>query len=311
MKGDQMKKEDWLAKSFHESGAHLRAVAYRMLGSSAEADDALQEAWLRLNRADSERIENLRGWLTTVVSRVCLDMLRARKSKKEEELERADDPSRDVGESKTPETDVVLADAVGPALLVILETLSPMERIAFVLHDLFDVSFKEIASIIDGTEASAKQLASRARRRVRGEKEASAVEPTREKEIVVAFLQASRDGDFSALLKVLAPDVILRADETAVKVAVANRAKGAPPFESEIRGAKEVADIFKGRATAAQLAIINGHMGATWAPGGNPVVAFLFTIENERIVTMDVLMDPERLKKTDVKIIDEKGGAIL
>ena len=254
-----MEKKDWLAKDFEETRPHLRAVAYRMLGSVDEAEDAIQEAWIRLTRSQSDKIDNLGGWLTTVVARVCLDMLRSRKSRKEEPLD--EQVIKDPG-SGNPEGDLLIADSVGPALLVVLDTLTPAERIAFVLHDLFDLSFDEIAPIIDRTEIAARQLASRARRRVRGMKTTSQEDTHRQREIVTAFLTASRDGNFSALLKLLHPDVVLRADKTAVKVAAANRAKGAPAFKSEIRGAEDVAETLKGRARGAQLALVDGFTGA-------------------------------------------------
>ena len=290
-----MKESDWLAKKFQESRSQLRALACRMLGSSSEADDAIQEAWLRLTGTDAERIENLRGWLTTVVARVCLDVLRSRKAKLEAIGRVSPDRSED-SDSRTPESDVILADSVGPALLVVLDTLTPMERIAFVLHDIFDISFKEIGAILDRSEVAAKQLASRARRKVRGRSRSSVAEGVREREVVSAFLAASRERDFAALLRLLAPDATLYADATAVKIAARNRAKGAPPFEREIRGGEKVAETFKGRATGARLALINGHFGAMWAPGGKPVVAFLFTVEREVIGVIEVVMDPERLK---------------
>ena len=218
-----MKESDWLAKKFQESRSQLRALACRMLGSSSEADDAIQEAWLRLTGTDAERIENLRGWLTTVVARVCLDVLRSRKAKLEAIGRVSPDRSED-SDSRTPESDVMLADSVGPALLVVLDTLTPMERIAFVLHDIFDISFKEIGAILDRSEVAAKQLASRARRKVRGRSRSSVAEGVREREVVSAFLAASRERDFAALLRLLAPDATLYADATAVKIAARNRA---------------------------------------------------------------------------------------
>jgi RNA polymerase sigma factor (sigma-70 family) len=297
-----MEKKDWLAKDFEKTRPHLKAVAYRMLGSVDESEDAVQEAWIRLTRSETEKIDNLSGWLTTVVARVCLDMLRSRKSRKEEPLDKQ--VIKDPGSEK-PEADLLIADSVGPALLVVLDTLTPAERIAFVLHDLFDLSFEEIAPIIDRTETTARQLASRARRRIRGMKATSQEDTHRQRAIVTAFLAASRDGDFSALLKLLHPDVVLRADKTAVKVAAANRAKGAPAFKSEIRGAKDVAETLKGRATAAQLALIDGFAGATWGPSGKPVVAFAFAVRDGKIEEIDVIMNTEDLKKMEVEVINE------
>jgi RNA polymerase sigma-70 factor (ECF subfamily) len=297
-----MEKKDWLAKDFDETRPHLRAVAYRMLGSVDEAEDAIQEAWIRLTRSQSDKIDNLGGWLTTVVARVCLDMLRSRKSRKEEPLD--EQVIKDPG-SGNPEADLLITDSVGPALLVVLDTLTPAERIAFVLHDLFDLSFDEIAPIIDRTEIAARQLASRARRRVRGMKTTSQEDTHRQREIVTAFLTASRDGNFSALLKLLHPDVVLRADKTAVKVAAANRAKGAPAFKNEIRGAGDVAETLKGRARGAQLALVDGFTGATWAPSGKPVVVFAFAVGDGKIEEIDVIMNTEDLEKMEVEVINE------
>ena len=297
-----MEKNDWLTKSFEETRHHLQAVAYRMLGSNNEAEDAVQEAWIRLNRSESEKIDNLGGWLTTVVARVCLDMLRARKSAKTESLDEmvydvADDGSND------PETDFLVADSVGPALLLVLDTLTPTERIAFVLHDLFDLSFEDIAPIIDRTEAAARQLASRARRRVRGGTTPQE-DSQRQHAVVAAFLAASREGNFEALIKLLHPDIILRADETAIKISTANKAKGAPAFEPKITGAKHVADTFKGRAAGAQLTLINGGAGATWGMNGKTVVAFCFAVTDGKITAIDVVMDRKTLDTFDIKTLD-------
>ncbi len=300
-----MEKNDWLAKNFEETRKHLKAVAYQMLGSTGEAEDAVQETWIRLNRSESKEIENLRGWLTTVVARVCLDMLRSRKSKREEPLDNKifEIPSEGSG---NPEADFLIADSVGPALLLVLDLLTPAERIAFVLHDIFDLSFDEIAPIIDRTEETTRQLASRARRRIRGGNTPQEDE-ARKQEVVSAFLAASRDGNFEALLRILHPDVVLRADETAVKIAEANKAKGAPQFKPAISGAKSVADTFKGKAAAAQLALINGFAGATWAPGGKPVVAFCFSVTDGKISTIDIVMDKNKLENFEIKIIDNTG----
>lgn len=302
-----MDKADWLAKNFEETRRHLKAVAYRMLGSVDEAEDAIQEAWIRLNRSESEKIENLSGWLTTVVARVCLDMLRSRKSRQEEPLDKRSSelPNEDL---ENPEEDFLIADSVGPALLVVLDKLTPNERISFVLHDIFDLSFEEIGPIIDRTEEAARQLASRARRRVR---EAGAPKENieRKQEVVSAFLAASREGHFEALIKLLHPDVVLHADETAVKVAKANEARGGPQFKSEMRGAKRIAGTFKGKIAEARLALVNGDAGATWAPGGKPVVAFCFSLRDGKISAIDIVMDPKKLRELDVEIIDtEMGG---
>jgi RNA polymerase sigma factor (sigma-70 family) len=263
---------DWLAQQFEGHREHLHAVAYRMLGSLAEADDAVQEAWLRLQRAAPADVANLRGWLTTVVARVCLDLLRTRKSRQEEPL------SVVLAEATTPdpEAEALQADAVGLALLVVLDRLAPAERLAFVLHDLFDVPFARIAGILDRSPAAVRQLASRARRRVRG-----AVAPDgsagRQHALVAAFLAASRAGDFDALLKLLDPDVVVRAG--AVRVA----------------GAHAVADQavkFARRSKYAQIMLINGKVGIIVAPRGRVAIALTFTTRYERITTIDVIEDP-------------------
>jgi RNA polymerase sigma factor (sigma-70 family) len=305
-KEKQMKKKEWLETNFEQTRGHLKAVAYRMLGSVAEAEDAVQETWIRLSGSDSTKIENLGGWLTTVVARVCLDRLRSRKSKGEESLDDFESEIPDSG-SGNPEAQYLLADTVGAALLVVLETLSPAERIAFVLHDLFNLSFAEIAPIIDRTEEATRQLASRARRQVRG---ASAPQEDRErqKEVVSAFLAASREGNFEALIRLLHPDAVLRADATAIKMAEVNKDKGAPQFKSEIRGSKNVADTLKGKAAAAQLALIDGSFGWTWAPAGKPVVAFSFTTRAGNITAIDIIMDPQKLQATDIEILKSQTG---
>ena len=280
--------EDWPTERFEENRSHLRAVAYRMLGSLDEADDAVQEAWLRLSRADTSRVDNLRGWLTTVVAHVCLDMLRSRKSRREEPLG-AELPEPMPG----PEHEVMLADSVGLALLVVLETLTPAERVAFVLHDLFDLPFDEIAPIVGRTPAAARQLASRGRRRVQGGTAVRGGNHTRQREVVDAFLAASRGGDLDALLAVLDPDVVLRSDGAAVRVGAA----------SEVRGAVAVAATFFGRAKGAQPALVDGSAGLVWAPGGRPRIVFAFTIEGGRIAAVDLIADPERLDRLELKLI--------
>jgi RNA polymerase sigma factor (sigma-70 family) len=294
-----MPENDWLAEKFQENRPQLRAVACRILGSNGEADDAVQEAWVRLTRSDVNRVENLGGWLTTVVARVCLDMLRSRKSRKEESLE---EQQLEAPESPltNPAEEALLADSVGSALLIVLETLTPGERVAFVLHDLFDLPFEEIAPIVGRSETAARQLASRARRRVRGGQEGREDE-AKKREVVAAFLAASREGNFNALLQLLDPEILLTADDVAVKTAEANKAKGAPPFENEMRGATVVAEIFRGRALGAQLALINGSVGTTWIGGGKRRVAFLFSIENGRVQGIDVVMDPADLQEMEVE----------
>jgi RNA polymerase sigma factor (sigma-70 family) len=287
---------DWLAERFQAHRAHLRAVAYRMLGSASEADDAVQEAWLRLDRADPAAIGNLGGWLTTVVARVCLDLLRARSARREEPLGgRPPDPVADAGNGVDPERAALLADAIGPALLVVLDTLTPAERVAFVLHDTFAVPFDQVAAILGRSPAAAKMLASRARRRVRGAAAVSDTDPTRQRAVVEAFLAAARGGDFDGLLAVLDPEVVVRADGTAVRAGAAR----------EVRGAAAAAGTFSGRARFARPALVDGVVGAVWAPGGRPRVVFGFTIRGGRIVAIDLLADPERLRRLDLTVLGD------
>lgn len=289
--------DDWLARQFDENRTHLRAVAYRVLGSASEAEDAVQETWLKLSRSGSQEVENLGGWLTTVIARVCLDMLRSRRSRREEPLLGAADSPSD----GSFEDDLALADATGPALLVVLETLAPAERVAFVLHDMFDLSFEEIARILNRTPTAARQLASRARRRVRGT-EAPAADISVHRELVSAFLAASREGDFERLIAVLSPDVVLRADELAVRTAAARQGQGAPVLSAEVRGAGRVAETFKGRARGASAALIDGDAGAVWAMGGQVRSAFVFTIERDKITAIDLVMEPTHLAELDIRI---------
>lgn len=306
---DAMDDREWLAARFERHRGHLRAVAYRMLGSPSEADDAVQEAWLRLGRADAADVENLGGWLTTVVARICLDLLRARKARREEPLaaeQAAGLGGRAPGPESDPEREALLADAVGPALLVVLDTLTPAERLAFVLHDLFAVPFAEIAPIVGRTPAAARQLASRARRRVQG----AAALPTadrgadRQRPIVAAFLAAAREGDFAALLGLLDPEVVLRADGAAVGLSAAARGQGAPQLEPEVRGAAAVAETFAGRAQAAQPALVDGAAGAVWAPDGTPRSVFAFTLQHGRIVAIEIVADPASIARLDLTILD-------
>jgi RNA polymerase sigma-70 factor (ECF subfamily) len=294
---------DHLASQFDESRARLRAVAFRILGSHGEAEDAVQEAWLRLDRSDSDEIDNLQGWLTTVVARVCLDQLRARKSRREDELDETVAELAEDAPSSDPEAEVLLAEALGPALLVVLERLAPAERVSFVLHDLFDLSFDEIAPIVGRSAVATRQLASRARRRIKGETADAQADAARQREIVAAFFAASRAGNMGALLELLDPDVVLRADPVAVKVATANRDKGAPALAHEIRGPQAVADTLKGAARGAQPAIIDGAAGAVWAPGGKPGTAFAFTVRDGKIVAIDIIMDRARIHAMDIEIL--------
>jgi RNA polymerase sigma-70 factor (ECF subfamily) len=286
-----MDEKKFLAERFEANRGHLRAVAYRMLGSRSEVDDAVQEAWLRLSRSDAGDIENLSGWLTTVVARVCLDMLRSRKSRREEPLgPHVPEPIA----SPENEQDAELADSVGTALLVVLETLTPAERLAFVLHDMFAVPFEEVAPIVGRTPAAARQLASRARRRVQGAPAAPDADVTRQRKVVDAFLAASRGGDFEALLAVLDPDVIFRADPVAVRMG------GLP----EIRGAAAVADTFKGRAQAAKPALIDGAVGIAVIFGGRLRIALNLTITGDRIVGIEAVADPDRLRQFDLTLLN-------
>jgi RNA polymerase sigma-70 factor (ECF subfamily) len=288
--------DEWLAEQFEANRTHLRAVAYRMLGSVGEADDAVQEAWLRLSRSDTSSVQNLGGWLTTLVARVCLDLLRSRRSRREELLgEGRPEPAVSEHDEADPEREAVLADSVGLALLVVLETLSPAERVAFVLHDMFAVPFDQIAPIVQRSPDATRQLASRARRRVQGATTASVDDLARRREIVDAFLAASRGGDFEALLAVLDPDVVLRADGAAVAMGVSQ----------EVHGAGAVADTFSGRARAARPAIVNGVPGLVWAQRGQPRVVFGFTISGGRIVEIELIADPDRLRQLDIAVLDD------
>ncbi|RYZ07779.1 MAG: sigma-70 family RNA polymerase sigma factor [Myxococcales bacterium] len=292
----------WLSAEFEASRPHLQAMASRMLSSRTEAEDALQEAWLKVTRADAASVGNLRGWLTAVVARVCLDMLRSRKARHEQagdSLEDAVAPG-----SAEPEQRAALADSVGAALSLVLETLTPNERLAFVLHDSFDLSFDEIADILGTTTAASRQLASRARRRVRGGPNAVAEEPdpARQREVVEAFLVASRTGDLAALMRVLHPAVVMRADEHAVAEGQKRKAQGAPVLAPETRGAAVVAGAFLGRASAAQVALIEGRVGAVWAPQGKPRSALLMTVAAGQIVAIDIVAEPAELAALEIRL---------
>ncbi|MET0793711.1 MAG: sigma-70 family RNA polymerase sigma factor [Polyangiaceae bacterium] len=293
-----------LSEPFEQNRAHLRAVAYRMLGNQSEADDAVQEAWLRLNRAGSAGVDNLGGWLTTVVARVCLDMLRARKSRREEAL---DLETRELAASSEggaqPERERLLADSVGLALLVVLETLAPAERVAFVLHDLFDLPFDQIAPILGRSAIATRQLASRARRHVQGVGPDPDADISRQRVVVDAFLAASRGGDLSALLAVLDPDVVLRPDRYSLEASAARRAQGAPELAPEMRGADAVAQAFFGRAKAARPALIDGAVGAVWAPGGQVRAVFAMTIIAGKVTEMELLYDPEQIPLMDIQLL--------
>jgi RNA polymerase sigma factor (sigma-70 family) len=292
-----MHERDYLASQFEANRPRLRAVAYRMLGSVSEADDALQESWLRLSRADSSAVENLGAWLTTVLARVCLDMLRSRKSRREEPLgPHVPEPIVSRGDEVDPEHEALLADSVGLALLVVLETLTPPERLAFVLHDMFGVPFDEIAPVVDRSPAAARQLASRARRRVRGAAPAPDVDLARQREVVDAFLAAARGGDFDALLVVLDPDVVLRVDRGHL-----------PGASREVKGAAAVAEqalTFARLAPFARPALVNGAAGFVVAPRGRPVAVAGFTVANGVVVEIDLLADTERLAELDLTVLD-------
>jgi RNA polymerase sigma factor (sigma-70 family) len=289
---------DDLAAPFEQHRSHLRGVAYRMLGSLSEADDALQEAWLRLHRSDTSEVENLRGWLTTVIARVCLDMLRSRKARREDALEAdAAEPAALATHSGNPEEEALLADSVGLALLVVLDTLTPAERLAFVLHDLFGVSFDEIAPIVHRSEPATRQLASRARRRVRGRSDVDAGGLAAQREVIDAFLTALRAGDVQALVAVLDPDVVFRADA----------ASRAPGGAAEVRGAETWARgavAYKGGARSAQPALIDGAVGLILAPRGRLLRALTFTFAGGKIASVDVTGDPERLRAMEIRALD-------
>jgi RNA polymerase sigma-70 factor (ECF subfamily) len=274
----------------------LQAVAYRLLGSASEADDAVQEAWLRLSRSDTSEVENLSGWLTTVVARVCLDMLRSRRSRREEPL--APD-GEFIPHAADPEGEAMLAESVGLAMLAVLQRLAPAERVAFVLHDVFGVSFAEIAGIVGRSPVAARQLASRGRRRVRGASEdGRAADVARQRHIVEAFFRASRAGDFQALLAVLDPDVVLRPDAAALRMGVRSGW-----LTSELHGAEAVATRFAGQAQAAQMALIDGVPGAVWAASGRPIVVFGFTVRNGKVAEIELAADSERLSRLKIEIL--------
>jgi RNA polymerase sigma factor (sigma-70 family) len=290
-----MDEHDWLAQRFDEHRTHLRAVAYRMLGSLTEAEDAVQESWIRLSRSDADEIENLGGWLTTVVARVSLNMLRSRKTRREEPLGmQMPDPIIDPADGTDPEHEAMLADSVGLALLIVLETLTPAERLAFVLHDMFAVPFDEIAPIVERSPEATRQLASRARRRVQGERTMPDPDLERQREVVEAFLAAAREGDFDALVAVLDPDVILRHDFGA--------------GVREVRGAEAVASqaqSFSRLGLVSHPALVNGAVGAVATLDGRPFSVGAVTVRNGKIVELDFLADPERLAQLDLTVLED------
>jgi RNA polymerase sigma factor (sigma-70 family) len=293
-----MNEHEWLAERFEANRTHLRGVAYRMLGSLSEADDAVQEAWLRLSRSGASGVENLGGWLTTVVARVCLDMLRSRKSQREEPLgEQEPGPAVRREEGIDPEHEALLADSVGLALLVVLETLAPAERLAFVLHDMFDVPFEEIATLVGRSPAAARQIASRARRRVRGAATSPGGDLSSQREVVGTFLAALRGGDFKALLTVLDPDLVVHAD-----------IPGRPGAPSEVRGAQNWAKQAVASAQGARFArpaLVDGAVGLVVAPRGRLFRVLSFTFKDGKIAGIDVIGDPGRLRELDLAVLNE------
>jgi len=305
-----MIEHNWLTQRFAEHRGRLTALAYRMLGSRGDAEDAMQESWLRVSRADGGQVENPAGWLTTVVARVCLNMLESRRARREEpagalppepaELHASLQPASQAG----PEDEALLADSVGAALMVVLDTLTPAERLAFVLHDVFDVSFGEVGAIIDRSPVAARQLASRARRRVQGAAAASDAARSRKREMVAAFLAASRGGDFVALLALLDPGAVLVADPAAVRMGATSKQWA---LTAEVRGADAVAATFAGRAEAARVALVDGVPGAVWAPGGRPKVVFAFTISDGKITGIALDADPDRLRDLDIVFLSASG----
>ncbi|MBB2894717.1 sigma-70 family RNA polymerase sigma factor [Flexivirga oryzae] len=293
-----MNDNEFLARDFDAERTRLRAVAYRILGTYGDADDAVQETWLRLDRTDRSSIDNLRAWLTTVVSRVCLDMLRSRSARREDEL--TEDDQALTGPSDGPEALAVQDDSVNDAVLVVLDRLGPAERLAFVLHDLFSVPFEQIAAVLERSPDATRQLASRARRRVRDADVPKA--RARQREAVAAFLRASREGDLATLLTVLDPQIELRADRVAV-AAAAVAPGGAPEIDHRLRGAQAVAAAFQGRAQGAELALIDGVVGAVYAPGGTVVSAIAARVRDGRVVGLDVCADRETIALMRIEVL--------
>ncbi|WP_367044909.1 sigma-70 family RNA polymerase sigma factor [Streptomyces sp. Je 1-332] len=287
-------RDEALAARFEEHRPHLKAVAYRMLGSLSESEDAVQESWIRLSRSDSDEVANLGGWLTTVVGRICLDMLRTRQSRREESLSvsmdtHVPDPVVSWGDVVDPEQEVLLADSVGLALLVVLETLAPAERLAFVLHDMFAMPFDEIAPIVERTPAATRQLASRARRRVQDSAPTPDNDPVRQREVVGAFLAAARGGDFDALLELLDPGVVLRADTGELASGLSKLVRGASVVAGQ-------AAMFRQAAPTTEIALVNGRFGMVGVPDGEVVSVMEFTIAGGRIVELNILVDPARVR---------------
>jgi RNA polymerase sigma-70 factor (ECF subfamily) len=291
----QVDDPEFLAGQFEANRGRLRAVAHRMLGSVSDADDAVQEAWIRLSRAPRDDVQNLSGWLTTVVARVCLDMLRSRKARKEHSLdEELPGKVARLEAGIDPEAEAVIADSVGLALLVVLEVLTPAERVAYVLHDMFDLPFDEVGPIVGRSEIAARKLASRARRRVQGAEVPEPVTLSRRREVVEAFMAASREGNFAGLIRLLDPDVVLISDDYSAR-------RGSP---KEVVGPDAVAKVFAGRAQGAQLAMVDGAPAMVWAPGGKPKGVFSFEIAGGRIDEIEVVSDPARLAGMKVELVD-------
>jgi RNA polymerase sigma factor (sigma-70 family) len=286
-----------LTERFEEHRGHLRAVAYRMLGSASESDDAVQEAWIRLSRTDTSDVENLGGWLTTVVARVCLNMLRTRKSRREEPYDVHVPEQASEENGADPEREAVLTDSVGMAMLVVLETLAPAERIAFVLHDMFAVPFDEIAPMIERTPAATRQLASRARRRVKGGYEVPEADLVRQRQVVDAYLAAARGGNFDALLSLLDPDVVLRADRAVANSPVSIMRTGAQAVAKGAVGATKLAQL-------SELALVNGAVGLVLAAGARLRTVLSFTMADGRITGIDVIADPDRLAGLEIAVLD-------
>ena len=285
-----MENQNFLARQFEAHRRHLQRVAWRMLGSSGEADDAVQEAWLRLSRSEPAGIDNLGGWLTTVVARVCLDTLRSRKARREEPLDGEPEPAPGHVVTVDPERDAELADNVGAALLIVLEALAPAERVAFVLHDMFDLPFEEIGPIVGRSPIAARQLASRARRRVQGSARDAVPDVASQRRVVDAFLAAARNGDMAGLLAVLDPDVVLNADAAAARLGGV----------AQLRGAQAVAEGFKGKARLARPGLVDGTLGVIVAPQGRLLLVLNLVIDEGRITAIDVVADPDRLKQLDL-----------
>ncbi len=292
-----MPEDDWVTAQFEASRPRLQALAYRILGSRTDAEDAVQEAWLRLDRTDLAQVDNLGGWLTTVTARLCLDRLRSRSARPEESVGAIPDDLVSAVDAHDPADEALVADSVGAALIMVLDLLAPSERVAFVLHDVFAVPFDEIAPVVDRSPEAARQLASRARRRLQGNPTMGDLDLVRQRQVVDAFLRAARGGDFEALLSLLDPDVVLRPDAAAVRMGSLRETRGAEAVASSLSGAR-----------GAQLAIIDGLAGFAWMPGGNLRGVVQFTVASGKIVAMDVIGDVERIRQLDIVVLDADAG---